>query len=45
MPLKPEEVVIYNDNNLKYAGRSEGAQTVDWEGRIDMSKMRKDRYA
>lgn len=45
MPLKPEEVVIYNDAYPKYAGKSEGTTLADWERRIDMSKMRRDRHA
>ena len=45
MPLKPEQVIIYRDDYPKYGGKSEGTVAVDWERRIDMSKMRKDRLA
>jgi Xaa-Pro aminopeptidase len=44
MPLKPEEVVIYNDAFRKYAGKAEGPQAADYEKRIDMAKLRKDRH-
>ncbi|MFC1861572.1 M24 family metallopeptidase [Chloroflexota bacterium] len=45
MPLKPEQAIIYNADFPKYAGKVEGTQLADWEKRIDMSKMRKDRHA
>ena len=45
MPSKPRDVIIYNAEFRQYAGRAEGTQLADWERRIDMSKMRKDRHA
>lgn len=45
MPVKPEDVIIYNDDFAKYSGRSEGSELADWKKSIDMSKMRKDRHA
>lgn len=39
------EPIIYSEHYPAYGGRAEGTQIVDWERRIDMAKMRKDRLA
>lgn len=45
MPLKPGEAIIYNERFPEYDGSSVGREQSDWQGRIDMDKMRRDRLA
>jgi len=43
--MKKEEVITYSDIYPAYAGRSIAPHLSDWQVRIDMDKLRRDRHA
>jgi len=45
MKLTPEQIIRYTDIHPPYEGRSYSRELSDWEGRVDMDKMRRDRLA
>ena len=40
-----DRMVMYDDRFPPYGGRSEPRQQSDWQQRIDMNKLRRDRHA